>query len=94
MENTLGAFKHAVSCGLNMVECDVQLTKDDQVVICHDRDLGRVCGIAYEGRYVTDFNYRDLPVMQNKISMHLTEGDYNKRDDEDGKFCLLHDLFE
>ena len=26
--------------------------------------------------------------------MYFTEGDYNKRDEEDGKFCLLKDLFE
>ena len=40
-----------------------------------------------------DFDYEDLPPIQKKIKMHITSGDYNMRDDEDGKFSLLRDLF-
>ena len=41
-----------------------------------------------------DYNYADLPPIQKKISMHMTEGDYNMLDEEDGKFTLLKELFE
>jgi len=43
-ENTIGAFEKAIKLGLNFMECDVQLSKDGQVVIAHDSTLERMCG--------------------------------------------------
>ena len=44
VENTIGAFKHAVSLDMNLLELDVHLSKDGEVVIAHDETLGRMCG--------------------------------------------------
>jgi len=43
-ENSIPAFKEARAGGYG-VELDVQLSKDGQVVVFHDDDLKRVCGI-------------------------------------------------
>ena len=43
-ENSISAFKAARE-GNYGVELDVQLSKDDRVVVFHDDDLKRVCGI-------------------------------------------------
>ncbi len=43
-QNSLLAFQHAVDAGYG-VELDVQLTRDKVVVVFHDDDLKRVCGI-------------------------------------------------
>jgi len=40
-ENTLPAFTHAVSLGVDALECDVHLSADDQVVVIHDPTLER-----------------------------------------------------
>lgn len=40
-ENTLEAFSLAAEMGANGVELDVQLTKDGQVVVCHDERIDR-----------------------------------------------------
>lgn len=40
-ENTLGAFANAIKIGVDMVECDVHLSKDGEVVVMHDADLMR-----------------------------------------------------
>lgn len=40
-ENTLGAFRNAVKLGVDMVECDVHLSKDGELVVMHDADLSR-----------------------------------------------------
>jgi len=40
-ENTLPAFELAFSQGADAVECDVQLTADQQVIVLHDRTLDR-----------------------------------------------------
>ncbi len=38
-ENTLGAFENAIKLGVDMVECDVHLSKDGQVVVMHDPNV-------------------------------------------------------
>ncbi len=43
-ENSIPAFKKAVEMGYG-IELDVQLTKDEKVVVFHDGDLKRVCGV-------------------------------------------------
>jgi glycerophosphoryl diester phosphodiesterase len=43
-ENSLPAFRAAVEAGYG-VELDVQLSKDKVVVVFHDDDLKRVCGV-------------------------------------------------
>ena len=42
-ENSLAAFARAVEAGCGM-ELDVQLTKDGQLVVFHDKTLTRMCG--------------------------------------------------
>lgn len=44
LENTLPAFAAAVNAGSDGIELDVQLSRDDQVVVFHDRDLRRLVG--------------------------------------------------
>ena len=43
-ENSLAAFRLAARAGYG-IELDVQLSKDGQVVVFHDTDLKRVCGV-------------------------------------------------
>jgi len=40
-ENTLAAFDHAVTLGVDAIECDVQLSRDGEVVVIHDATLDR-----------------------------------------------------
>lgn len=44
LENTLPAFIAAAEAGSNGIELDVQLSRDDRVVVFHDRDLRRLAG--------------------------------------------------
>ena len=76
MENTIGAFRHANKVGMNLMELDVQLSKDGHPVVAHDSDLGRMCGPEYQNKLISDYNYADLPEIQRKVTMHLTEGDF------------------
>lgn len=43
-ENTIAAFNNAVSMGFD-IECDIQLTKDNKIVVFHDKNLKRLTGI-------------------------------------------------
>lgn len=46
-ELTAPAFERALEIGVDMIELDVQLTRDRQLVVLHDRTLGRT--VAGEG---------------------------------------------
>ncbi len=56
-ENTLPAFALAIDVDADMVELDVQLTKDGQIVVFHDTDLVRITG--QEGT-IADYTYEEL----------------------------------
>lgn len=43
-ENTLPAFQRAYESGADGIELDVRLTRDDQLVVFHDRGLKRIGG--------------------------------------------------
>lgn len=57
-ENTLCAFKYAVSLQVDMIETDVRMTKDKQIIICHDDSFERLCP---KDARVRDTLYKDLP---------------------------------
>jgi glycerophosphoryl diester phosphodiesterase len=40
-ENTVAAFQLALESGADIIECDIRLTRDEEVVIFHDRTLNR-----------------------------------------------------
>lgn len=42
-ENSLAAYQHAIDMGYG-IELDVQLSKDNQLIVFHDATLKRVCG--------------------------------------------------
>lgn len=40
-ENTLACYQSGIKAGADMIEIDIHLTKDRQIVICHDQTLDR-----------------------------------------------------
>ena len=69
-ENTMPAFQNAIDHGYG-IELDVQLTKDGQVVVCHDYDLHRICGIE---RNVDSLTYKELqqyPILKSEERIPL-----------------------
>lgn len=44
-----------------MLELDCQLTKDNQVVVCHDSNLFRSTGV---NKNISELNYREHPLLK------------------------------
>ena len=55
-ENSLGAFERAARAG-HAIELDIRLTKDKRIVVFHDDDLMRMCGV---GKKVSDMTLAEL----------------------------------
>ena len=56
-ENTLEAFLNALNNGYDGVELDVRLTKDNKIVVLHDKLINRTSNSKGN---INDFYYKDL----------------------------------
>lgn len=84
-ENTLYAFEKALESNTDYIELDVQLTKDEQLVVFHDEKLDR----ATRGKgKLSDFDYDEL-MQLNVVSKNLNEVDF-----PDARIPLLADVFD
>ncbi|MCI8336547.1 MAG: hypothetical protein HFI72_05245 [Peptococcaceae bacterium] len=79
-ENTLAAIGGAADIGVACIEIDVQMTKDGQLVLFHDRDLCRVLGVS---KTVGELNYDEV--------MALVSQQYASDAPETRPFPLLKD---
>ncbi len=44
-ENTIKGIRHGMRVGADIIEIDVRKTKDNRLILLHDSDFARVCGI-------------------------------------------------
>lgn len=56
-ENTLGSVRDAIAAGADLVEIDVQLSRDGVLVVTHDSDFSRLAGVATK---VWDLTYEQI----------------------------------
>jgi glycerophosphoryl diester phosphodiesterase len=59
-ENTLEAFQHAFDSGCWALETDVRFTKDKELMILHDNDFKRMCGIDKAPEEMTAAEIKEL----------------------------------
>lgn len=72
-ENTIAAFKAAISAGADGVECDIRRTADGQFVACHDRTLARVAGHDWPVAETTWAHLKTLRVAGREPLAHLDD---------------------
>lgn len=72
-ENTLAAFQKAVDLDADGVELDIQLTKDDQIVVIHDETIDRTS----DGKgWVKDYTLEELRAFNyNRIKPEYKHAD-------------------
>ncbi|MFW9930165.1 MAG: glycerophosphodiester phosphodiesterase [Candidatus Thorarchaeota archaeon] len=59
-ENTLEAFWGAICANADIIEMDLQLTKDNEIVIFHDKTIERIFPELNQNSKINDFNLIDL----------------------------------
>ena len=69
-ENSIAAFRAAVAAGYG-VELDVQFTADKQIVVFHDDDLKRMCGVDKRVDELTYDELKQLRLLDSDQSIPL-----------------------
>eukprot|EP00088_Acartia_fossae_P005733 TRINITY_DN12589_c0_g1_i1.p1 TRINITY_DN12589_c0_g1~~TRINITY_DN12589_c0_g1_i1.p1 ORF type:complete len:352 (+),score=17.39 TRINITY_DN12589_c0_g1_i1:95-1057(+) len=95
-ENTLSTYRRAVGIGTEMLELDVQLSKDGQVVVAHDNNLSRLTG---HNTLISQTDYSDLPSIQKTVPVDFNPGQYYCQESGDDstdarKFTLLDSVLK
>ena len=67
-ENTLYSYQYALEHGATTIECDMQMTKDNQIVMSHNPCLNSDITVDKEGRRIENYKYliRDLTLEELK----------------------------
>lgn len=73
-ENTLPAIESSINKGADYVEVDIQRTKDDKIVLFHDKSLFRLTGV---NKRVKDLTYEEIKNLNIK-SHYLIESKKEK----------------
>ncbi|MBC7003654.1 hypothetical protein BIZ37_13900 [Photobacterium sp. BZF1] len=85
-ENSEAGILYAISLGIQSTEIDVQITKDEQVVVFHDRDLGRMLGShlvvenASYAEIVAAYQQQDLtppPLLTHLLDNYASDIEFN-----------------
>ncbi|MCC7492772.1 MAG: hypothetical protein IT204_10510 [Fimbriimonadaceae bacterium] len=72
-ENTLPSFEHAIALGCEATECDVRLTADGHLVICHDETVDRTTNGSGRVADLTLAEIRDLDAGGGAVMPTLAE---------------------
>jgi len=71
-ENSLAAFKEAVKNGYSM-EFDINITNDSKIVVFHDDDLNRLCGVDKKIEEVSSSFLKSLNLYETNEKIPLLE---------------------
>lgn len=88
-ENSLSGFRACLARGLDGVELDVFLTKDEKVVVFHDQDLRRLTGVA---RNIHDLTWDELSKL--RIQRRVDMGERTVECSSEEPIPLLEDVLD
>ncbi|MHA1891769.1 MAG: glycerophosphodiester phosphodiesterase [Promethearchaeota archaeon] len=69
LENTIPAFKEAITEGANMLECDIRFTKDENIVLLHDSQVDRI--LKYATKVPDENEFNEKPI--GSVSTHTLD---------------------
>ena len=88
-ENTMAGFKRAIALGIDGVELDVFLTKDNKLVVFHDLDTERLTGVP---GIITEMTWEEIQQLTIKSEINVGDKiiDYGREE----KIELLENVLE
>ncbi|XP_065830541.1 lysophospholipase D GDPD1-like [Oscarella lobularis] len=91
LENTVAAYQNALKNGTDMLELDVQLSKDGKVVVSHDNNLQRTTGVD---TLISQTDYSNLPKIKKELPVQFMKDRVVSIDHDDNVIPTLDEVFE
>lgn len=85
-ENTVASIKASVACGVDRIEFDIRVTKDNKLALFHDASLQRIAGL---NRNLADMTLAELQGVKTKSGHKIPN--FKEAVKAAGKFPLLID---
>lgn len=77
---------------MKYLETDVRMTKDKKIIVCHDENLLRTCGV---NKLVMETNYADLPKFKDRVPLHFSKNEvYTRKPVDQDSYSLLEDVLK
>ncbi|XP_044512983.1 lysophospholipase D GDPD3 [Gracilinanus agilis] len=89
LEHTIEAMENATAQRSDLFELDCLLSRDGQVVVSHDENLFRQCGL---NKNVGDIDFEDLPLYREKLEVYFSPGQFARGSDR--KMIRLEEVFQ
>jgi len=79
-----------------VIETDVQMTKDGEIIVCHDGTFDRICETANRRNVkVLDTLSSDYPEFKDEMPLHFSHGkSYSRKATDDKTFITLSEAFK
>jgi len=90
-ENTMISFQNAVKLGVDVIETDTHLTKDDQFVVAHDADISRV---SNGSGAISQFTLEQLKQFDVGYNFTLDDGKTFPYRDKGIRFISVEEMLE
>ncbi len=88
-ENTAAAFELALGLGADILEIDVRLSRDDQIIVTHDRRVDRTCNASGDVR-----SYTEKELKKFNAAWHFIDLEGESYRSRNISLISLDDLFE
>ncbi len=77
-----------------MLETDVRMTKDGVIIVCHDDNFHRLCGVQAGDALVRETNLQDLPPFSDRLVMHFSKSQrYVMKEGDQRTYSTLEEVF-
>jgi glycerophosphoryl diester phosphodiesterase len=77
-----------------MLETDVRMTKDGVIIVCHDDNFHRLCGVQSGDSLVRETNLTDLPLFTDRLVMHFSKSQrYLMKTGDQRSYSTLEQVF-
>ncbi len=87
-ENTLPSFQNAIDIGVDWLETDVRITRDGRLVLSHDADMLRTCGVKMA---ICDTDYAELKKLNVAVEFNQS---HPELEPVTAEMPLLEEAFE
>ena len=97
LENSIPGFESAFASGVHIVECDVRMTRDQEIMVAHDMTFERMFkpeSYSKECNKIRLVDSTNLPEFKDEIPLHFGKNTYQRQVTDPITYVRLEEVFQ